>query len=661
MVTTGMALLLASVAFTSIEIIRFRGAMVRNLSALAGVIGLNTGPALLFRDPDSAEETLSALTAEEHVLAAAVYDTTGAVFARYTRHDIRPVEPPERRSAGHEFAVQHLDLFRGIEIDGEQLGTLFIRSDTREIRERLWQYIGIVAGLMAAASLVSAYGASRLQRRIATPLAALASGSEDMARGDLSTRVEVGGDDQIRTLGRTFNGMVESLRALVSQVGENTRAVAEATVTLRRASDDMHVEAGKQEAAVEESAEIIEKMSASVQEVNSSVEGLATSASETSSSVSHMDQSITEIALHMDDLSETIDGTASTVTQMTTAIREIAKSADTLDEATRSTASSLKIIKTSVTDVKSNAEQNHALSEKAVEQAERGLRRVQETIEAMKKIATHFQGLGEIIERLDESSQSIGQIVKVIEGVVEETNLLSLNAAIISSHAGEHGRAFAVVAQGVKSLAERTAGSTREISSLIGSVRKEVEGAVGAMKTGSQDVEQGVSLSMEAGKMLGAIRDSSAKSASTVSEIAEATGLQVRDIERVDEAMGIVEAIVQQLNRGTHEQDSARADIMRGVDRMRELGQDVKQATQEQKKESRLITQAVEAVAGRVNNILEATTRQRKQGDQILQALEIFREGAVQGTARAEAMKATVQLLSERSKALEEEIGRFHL
>ena len=661
MVTTGMALLLASVAFATIEIVRFRGSMVRNLSVLTEVIGLNMGPALLFRDPDSAEETLSALTAEKHVLAAAVYDITGAVFARYTRHDSQSVEPPERRSAGHEFSMQHLDLFQAIEMNGEALGTVFIRSDTREVGERLWQYIGIVAGLMVAASLVCAFGASRLQRQIATPLAGLVTVSEKMARGDLSTRVRVSTHDEIGTLARTFNGMAESLRALVSEVGDNTRAVAEATVTLRGASDDMHVEAAKQETVVEQSAEAIEKMSASVQEVNASVEGLATSASETASAVSHMDNSITGIALHMDELSETIDGTASTVTQMTTANYEIATSADTLGEATRSTASSLNVLKTSVEDVKTHAEQNHALSEKAMERSERGLRRVEETIEAMQKIETHFQGLGEIIERLADRSQSIDQIVKVIEGVVEETNLLSLNAAIISSHAGEHGRAFAVVAQGVKSLAERTAGSTREISSLIGNVRKEVEGAVAAMNTGSRDVEQGVSLSMEAGKMLGAIRDSSAQSTATVSEIVEATGHQARDIERVDKAMGIVEAMVQQLNRGTHEQDSARADIMRGVERMRQLGQDVKQATQEQKKESRLITEAVEVVASRVNQILEATTDQRKRGDQILQALEIFREGAIQGTARAESMKATVRLLSKRSQTLDEEIGRFRL
>ena len=282
MVTTGTALLLASVAFASIEIVRFRGSMVRNLSALAEVIGLNTGPAMLFRDPESAEETLSALTAEEHILLAVVYDTTGNLFARYTRDGFRFVEPPQRRRTGHEFAARHLDLFQDIEIDGEVLGTVFIRSDTREIGERLWQYAGIVVGLIAAASLVSAYGAARLQRRIATPLSALASGSEEMAKGNLSTRVEVSSNDEIGTLARTFNAMTESLRGLVSQVGDNTSAVSEATRTLRGASDDMHVEAGKQEAAVEESAEIIERMSASLEEVNTSVEGLAASASEIS-------------------------------------------------------------------------------------------------------------------------------------------------------------------------------------------------------------------------------------------------------------------------------------------------------------------------------------------------------------------------------------------
>src|SRR5205814_8709423 len=107
-----------------------------------------------------------------------------------------------------------------------------------------------------------------------------------------------------------------------------------------------------------------------------------------------------------------------------------------------------------------------------------------------------------VIARLGDRSVAIGKILNVIDDVAEQTNLLALNAAILAAQAGEYGKGFSVVAAEIRELSERTASSTREIANLIRAVQDEVSNALQAMASGSRLVEDGVSLSHEAGRAL---------------------------------------------------------------------------------------------------------------------------------------------------------------
>jgi methyl-accepting chemotaxis protein len=661
MTTTGIALVLASAAYFGTELYTARARMVDDLSVLARMIGANTTASLLFNDQSDAELTLSALKAEEHVMAAVIYDSTGKAFAGYLREDVLDLPVPTNLEQGHEFGDSALDLFEPNVVDGDVVGTVFIRSDMGELTN-LVQNFALIFVAVTLGSLVICYlGASLIRNQIAVPLAALMEGSARMSEGDLSVQVTVFQDDELGTLAQSFNGMVDSLRGLVAQVGRNTAAVSDVSTTLRGSSEALAVEAGRQEVAVGDTSESIDRINESIRSVNESVETLSHTATDTSTAAGQMDVSISEIAGHMDGLSETIEASASSVAEMTTAIREIARNADELDGSTDSTASALRLLSQAVREVESNAQESHSLSERAAEQAASGMQSVQQTVAGMQEIQVSFQGLSGIIGDLSEKSESIGEVVKVIEDVVEQTNLLALNAAIISSQAGEHGRAFAVVAEEVRNLAERTAGSTREISELILAVQAGVGNAVEAMELGTTRVDRGVALSRDAGEVLRQISESSNESIERIHEIVEAAGRQTRDIEKLDEAMGRVKTIAAQLNSGTHEQDSASADITRAVERMRDLGQRVKRSTQEQSKESRLITQSVEIIAARIQEILRATTEQSKQGDQIAQALQVFREVTHESNRRSEEMRTSLEELSSRSEGLEQEIGRFRL
>jgi len=413
--------------------VQFRQDMDENLLVLARVTGANSEASLLFDDDQAAMETLRALKAVESIEAAVVYDGDGRVFAQYVRADVQGFRPPRELSYEPTWTRRNIDLASKILMGDEQVGTVFLRSDTKQVQAFLFTSIAIVVGVVVISLVLCWWGAARLQQTIATPLEQLVQGAASMAEGDLSTQVDVGSDDETGVLARAFNAMVESLRGLVSQVGENTRYVASAMGKLTAASTAMREEAQRQEEAVESTAESVGGMIASMHAVNANVEALSETAIETSSAAIEMDSSIAETASHIDELSEIIETTASSVVEMTSGIREIARSADILNQSTESTAQALELLSGSVRTVESNAKESHALSDQTQTKAEQGMSAVHETVEGMVEIQESFEGIEAIISSLSEKSESIGAVVKVIESVVEQTNLLALNAAIISS------------------------------------------------------------------------------------------------------------------------------------------------------------------------------------------------------------------------------------
>ena len=104
----------------------------------------------------------------------------------------------------------------------------------------------------------------------------------------------------------------------------------------------------------------------------------------------------------------------------------------------------------------------------------------------MDNIKKAVEASAEVINRLGKRSQEIGQILKVIDEVTDQTGLLALNAAILAAQAGEHGKGFSVIAEEIKDLAERTTASTQEIAGLIVTVQKEVGQSVQAMERGAR-------------------------------------------------------------------------------------------------------------------------------------------------------------------------------
>ncbi len=218
----------------------------------------------------------------------------------------------------------------------------------------------------------------------------------------------------------------------------------------------------------------------------------------------------------------------------------VAHGSNEQSNASSAMAAALEETRASIETVASNSADAHRIAEEAGRLSLSGETIVEDAASEMTRIAGAVQDSARQIENLDQMSDQISSIVNVIKEIADQTNLLALNAAIEAARAGEQGRGFAVVADEVRKLAERTAQSTVEITRMIEQIHTGTVGAVGSMQEGSTRVHEGVTLTRNAGEAMAQIRVGANQVIAAVSDIADAlreqnaaTQLVVQNVEHI--------------------------------------------------------------------------------------------------------------------------------
>jgi len=205
----------------------------------------------------------------------------------------------------------------------------------------------------------------------------------------------------------------------------------------------------------------------------------------------------------------------------------------------------------SIDQVSSNAAESAAVAERSVGIAKKGAEVVQNTIHGMDTIREQIQETAKRIKRLGESSQEIGDIVSLINDIADQTNILSLNAAIQASMAGDAGRGFAVVADEVQRLAERSSAATKQIEALVKTIQTDTNEAVISMEHTTAEVVRGARLAQDAGVALEEIENVSKNLADLIQNISNAARQQSSSAGHISNTMNVIQEITSQTSAGT--------------------------------------------------------------------------------------------------------------
>lgn len=224
----------------------------------------------------------------------------------------------------------------------------------------------------------------------------------------------------------------------------------------------------------------------------------------------------------------------------------------------------------SIDHVSSNAAESAAVAERAVEIANKGADVVQDTITGMDTIRGQIQETSKRIKRLGESSQEIGDIVSLINDIADQTNILSLNAAIQASMAGDAGRGFAVVADEVQRLAERSSAATKQIAALVKTIQTDTNEAVISMEQTTSEVVNGAKRAQDAGVALEEIENVSTSLAELIQNISNAARAQAASAGHVSNTMNVIQEITAQTVTASEQTASSIGNLAKMANEMRE-------------------------------------------------------------------------------------------
>jgi methyl-accepting chemotaxis protein len=475
--------------------------------------------------------------------------------------------------------------------------------------------IGVVFGVIGFLSLLMFWLATHFI--LGKPLNSLVRTSEALAVGDVEQKIDVKSNDEIGRLAASQSKVIDYMKemsGIATKVADGDLTVEVKPLSKKDAFGNAFSQ------LVERQRDLIGKVKLVAANVSEASKQLTKAAEQTAQATQQIASTIQQVAKGTAEQSNALQQTANSVEQLSSAIGQIAagsqEQAEGVDEAT----GIVKKVSGAITEVSNNARVGMEAWQNTAASAAEGARMTHETVAGMDKVKKAMDQVSVRVTDLGERSGEIGKIVATIDDIAAQTNLLALNAAIEAARAGEQGRGFAVVADEVRKLAERSSLATKEIASIVDGIRMGVTEAVSAMQQGSKDVEVGYKLATDAGGALDDILDRSRSVAKQVEQISvaaqELQGLSSGMVEAIDR----INRIVEQNAAATEQMTESSGVVSKSVESTAGVAEENSAASQE-------VSASVEEMSAQVEQTLAAAQSLADMSEEMERAVAAFNVG----------------------------------
>mgnify|MGYP001198778322 CR=1 FL=1 len=482
-----------------------------------------------------------------------------------------------------------------------------------------------------------------------------------LAGGDLTQPFTERGSREFNEVGKAMNLVRRNFKKSIANAQGASREFENAARRVEESSGKITEDAIEQSHAIRQTVSTIEAMASSSTSVQNQIGEATRAVNDSTERLQGIRRSIENILGSMQMLSKSVDQTRRHLEGNISILGEVDRAVNQLQETATGTVTATAEIADNIRNVDSNTQTALRMSTEASTKAESGVEAFKESMAAIQRIRTNSDESANSIRFLSEKTESIEHILDVIDDISNRTRLLSLNASIIASHAGEAGRGFMIVADEIKDLASRTAGSTREIAKIINEVRDGSEGAIEVVERGVRAVNEGVKRAEFAGEVLSQIVASTSQTGNLVERISSAMNRQAAGTKQVSNAMREVHSVVIRVREVVGTQKNESRDLEASIRTMRIQ---MSRATATAKQQMSVIQEAIKAISfifQQIQLISNFNTDQVRNQQSVSKAVDKLKHLSDLHHASADNLSMAVEQSNRQSKLVRDGLKSFRL
>ena len=398
-------------------------------------------------------------------------------------------------------------------------------------------YTGILLVILAVA-IIGLF----LARTISSPIKLLDSSAEKVAKGDTQVRVDIFTKDEVGRLANSFNKMIANLDSSFKEVQLKSEAAEKAA---QEAQEAKSLAESQKEYLTDSTHKMLIEMN-KFSEGDLTTHLIKTKEDDIGKLFSGYNKTVESIRNLIKQITTAVEATASASAEISSSAEELAAGTEEQSTQTSEVAAAVEEMTQTIVQTSRNASNAANSADLTSNKAKEGALKLKENKEGIEKISRSSEKTGGIISSLAGKTDQIGEIAQVIDDIADQTNLLALNAAIEAARAGEQGRGFAVVADEVRKLAERTTKATKEIAETIHAIQIEAQDAKESMDEARQAVSDGLKITKETEEVFRTILDSAENLLQEITQVAAASEEQSSAAEEISKNVEGINSISQQ-------------------------------------------------------------------------------------------------------------------